>query len=158
VSFFDYPGEPAAPLGDAGYFLPDASDEDWAALLGHTRQRWFGAGEAVISAGARDQSLYLILDGRVDVLAERGRRGYRRVASLGAGSIIGELAFFDGGARSALVLAVTPAELAELSPADFDALAAADPALARRLLFGLGRVLARRLRASWQAAAVAGVS
>jgi CRP/FNR family transcriptional regulator, cyclic AMP receptor protein len=156
VSFFDSPGEPAAPLGEAEYFLPDASDAEWATLLRHTRHRWFGAGDAVISAGAGDRSLYLILDGLLEVLVERGRRGYKRVASLGAGSVIGELSFFDGGVRSALVRAVTAAEVAELSPEEFEALAAADPALARRLLFELGRVVARRLRTSQQAAPAGG--
>lgn len=156
MSFFDYPTEPAGTLADPDYFLPDASDQEWATLLGHTRQRWFGAGDAVISAGARDRSLYLILDGSLEVLVPRGRRGHQRVASLGAGSVIGELSFFDGGTRSALVRAVTAAELAELSPAEFEALAAADPALARRLLFELGRILARRLRTSQQAAPMAG--
>jgi hypothetical protein len=38
------------------------------------------------------------------------------------------------------VRAVTPMVLAELSPAKFDALAIANPALARRLLFDLGRI------------------
>lgn len=156
MSFFDYPGEPPALLGEAEYFLSDASDKEWATLLAHTRHRWFSPGDAVISERGRDRSLYLILDGRLEVLVERGRRGHRQVASLGAGSVIGELAFFDGGARSALVRAVTAAELAELSPADFEALAAADPVLARRLLFELGRFLAKRLRASQQAALTAG--
>jgi CRP-like cAMP-binding protein len=155
LSFFDYPTETPVPLSDPDYFLPDASDEEWARLLEHTRPRWFSAGDAVISAGARDRSLYLVLDGVLEVLVERGRRGHQRVASLGAGSVIGELAFFDGGARSALVRAVTAAELAELSPAEFEELAAADPALARRLLFELGRILAKRLRTSQQAASIA---
>jgi CRP-like cAMP-binding protein len=156
LSFFDYPTETPVTLSDPDYFLPDASDEEWARLLEHTRPRWFEAGDAVISAGARDRSLYLVLDGSLEVLVERGRRGHQRVASLGAGSVIGELAFFDGGARSALVRAVTAAELAELSPAGFEELAAADPALARRLLFELGRILAKRLRTSQQAASMAG--
>jgi hypothetical protein len=156
-SFFDYPTELPAPPARVDYFLADATDDDWAALLGHTRPRWLGAGEAVIRAGETGQSLYLILDGRLEVLVDRGRRGHQRVASLGAGSVIGELAFFDGGARSALVRAVTPAELAELPRAEFDALADAHPALARRLLLDLGRILAQRLRAS-QLAASAGAA
>ena len=94
------------------------------------------------------------------MLAERGRgrRGYRRIASVGAGSVIGELSFFDGGGRSALVRAVTPAVLAELSPAEFDALAVASPVLARRLLFDLGRILAQRLRAAQGTTTMAGVN
>jgi CRP-like cAMP-binding protein len=124
--------------------------------LKHTRHRSFRSGDAVVTAGALDRSLYLIIDGLLEVLVSHGRRGYRRVAAIGAGSVIGELSFFDGGARSALVRAVTPAELAELSPAEFDAFAVASPALARQLLFDLGRILAKRLRTVQQAASTVG--
>ncbi len=161
MSFFDYPNEPPASAGNDGLLLADASDEEWATLLAHTRNRRFGAGDAIVTAGAVDQSLYLVLEGQLEVLTEatgRGRRGYRRLASVGAGSVIGELSFFDGGGRSALVRAVTSAVLAEMSRSEFDALATASPDLARRLLFDLGRILAQRLRTVQGTAAVTGVN
>ena len=156
MSFFAYPGEPPASSGEIEQLLPDASDDEWATLLKHTRRRSFGPGDAVVTAGALDRSLYLVIDGLLEVLVAHGRRGHRRIATIGAGSVIGELSFFDGGARSALVRAVAPADLAELSPAGFDALAIASPALARRLLFDLGRILAKRLRAAQRAATTVG--
>lgn len=156
MSFFAYPNQPPAPAEEIEQLLPEASDEEWAILLKHTRHRSFRSGDAVVTAGALDRSLYLIIDGLLEVLVSHGRRGYRRVATIGAGSVIGELSFFDGGARSALVRAVTPAELAELSPAEFDAFAVASPALARQLLFDLGRILAKRLRTVQQAASTVG--
>jgi len=158
VSFFDYPNEPPASSGTSQLLLADASDEEWATLMHHTRYRRFGPGDVVVTVGALDQSLYLVLEGQLEVLAEHGRRRYRRIALVDAGSVIGELSFFDGGARSALVRAVTPAVLAELSPAEFDSLAVADPALARRLLFDLGRILAQRLRLAQQSASTTGVN
>jgi CRP/FNR family transcriptional regulator, cyclic AMP receptor protein len=158
VSFFDYPNETPAPSGHAAQLLADASEQEWATVLEHTRYRRFGPGDAVVTAGARDQSLYLVLEGELEVLEDRGRRGHRRIASIAAGSVIGELAFFDGEARSALVRAVTPAALAELSPAEFDALAMANPDLARRLLFDLGRILAQRLRTVQQTASTSGIN
>jgi CRP/FNR family transcriptional regulator, cyclic AMP receptor protein len=158
VSFFDYPNEPSAAPPPVELLLADASDEEWATLLSHTRYRRFGPGDDVVTAGALEQSLYLVLEGQLEVLAEHGRRRYRRIASVGAGSVIGELSFFDGEPRSALVRAVTPAVLAELSAAEFDSLAAANPPLARRLLFDLGRILAGRLRAAQRNESTAGVS
>jgi len=158
VSFFDYPNEPPASPGTSQLLLADASDEEWATLMHHTRYRRFGPGDVVVTVGALDQSLYLVLEGQLEVLAEHGRRRYRRIALVDAGSVIGELSFFDGGARSALVRAVTPALAAELSPAEFDSLAAADPALARRLLFDLGRILAQRLRLAQQSTSTTGVN
>jgi CRP/FNR family transcriptional regulator, cyclic AMP receptor protein len=158
VSFFDYPNEPPAASSAVELLLADASDEEWALLLRHTRYRRFGPGDDVVTAGALDQSLYLVLEGQLEVLAEHGRRRLRRIASVSAGSVIGELSFFDGEPRSALVRAVTPALAAELSRAEFDSLAAADPGLARRLLFDLGRILARRLRVTGRSALAAGVN
>jgi CRP-like cAMP-binding protein len=101
--------------------------------------------------------LYLVLEGQLEVLADHGRRRRRRIASVGAGSAIGELSFFDGGARSALVRGDARGA-PELSPAEFDALAASSPDLARPLLFDLGRILAHRLRAAQQTTTIAGVN
>ncbi len=156
MSFFDYPNEPPA-TAKVDVLLAGASDEEWALLLEHTRYRRFAPGDAVVTAGDQDQSLYLVLEGQLEVLAPRGRR-YRRIASVGAGSVIGELSFFDGGVRSASVRATTEAVLAELSPAEFDSLAVANPGLARRLLLDLGRILAQRLRIAQQTATNAGVN
>ena len=159
MSFFDYPNEPHASAGNDALLLADASEQEWATLLAHTRTRRFGPGDAIVTAGAADQSLYLVLEGQLEVLATgRGRRGSRRLASVAAGSVIGELSFFDGGGRSALVRAVTPAVLAEMSRSEFDALATASPDLARRLLLDLGRILAQRLRAVQGTATVTGVN
>jgi CRP/FNR family transcriptional regulator, cyclic AMP receptor protein len=151
VSFFDYPGEMAPEQAEAR-LLAGATDEEWGELLKHTRHRRFAPGEAVMTDGAREQSLFLVLEGELEVLVPR-RRGHRRIATIADGSVIGELSFFDGAPRSALVRALTPALLAELSPAEFEALADANPALARQLLFDLGRILAQRLRAAHDASA-----
>jgi CRP/FNR family transcriptional regulator, cyclic AMP receptor protein len=157
VSFFDYPNEPPAPSSTPELLLADASDAEWATLLHHTRYRRFNTGDEVVTVGEQDQSLYLVLEGQLEVLAEHGRR-YQRIALVSSGSVIGELAFFDGGGRSALVRAVSPALLAELSPAEFDSFAAANPGLANRLLFDLGKILARRLRIAQQNPSTAGVN
>ena len=141
MSFFDYPNQPPAASSRVELLLGDASDDEWAMLLRHARQRRFGPGDTVVTAGSFEQSLYIVLEGELEVLAPRGRRGYRRIASVEAGSVIGELSFFDGGARSALVRAVTHAVLAELSRADVDARAVASPDLARRLRLDHGRIL-----------------
>ena len=158
MSFFDYPNQPPSTSPRVELLLGDASDEEWAILLKHVRYRQFSPGDTVVTAGSWEQSLYIVLEGQLEVLASPGKRGYKRIAWVEAGSVIGELSFFDGGARSAMVRAVTPAVLAELSPAEFDALAVASPDLARRLLFDLGRILAQRLRAVQQDASIAGAN
>ena len=71
MSFFDYPNEPPASSGNDGLLLADASDEEWATLLAHTRHRRFGPGDAIVTAGGGDRSLYLVLEGQLEVLARR---------------------------------------------------------------------------------------
>jgi len=151
LTFFDYPGTEVAATAEQApeVFLPEASDSDWSVLLRHCRRRRFDAGEAVITAGATSRSLYLVVDGSLEVrLQGPGRLAGRSrpVIIVGAGSVLGEMSFFDSGQRSALVRATTPVELAELRLDDFDALADEDPRLALQILFDLGRILAQRLR------------
>ena len=69
MSFFDYPNEPPASAGNDGLLLADASEQEWATLLAHTRTRRFGPGDEIVTAGAADQSLYLVLEGQLEVLA-----------------------------------------------------------------------------------------
>ena len=69
MAFFDYPGTEGATTTERApeVFLPEASDSDWSLLLRHCRRRHFDAGEAVISAGATSRSLYLVVDGALEV-------------------------------------------------------------------------------------------
>lgn len=147
MSFFDYPGAgPEAPP-QAAVLLPDASEADWATLLEFTRALRFGAGQNVLEAGGGGRSLYLLLEGILEVLAPPARFGrQRRIGRLEAGSVVGEVSFFDGAPRSAGVRALTPVVLAEMTLQDFERLAGDHPGLARSLLLDLGRILAGRLR------------
>jgi CRP/FNR family transcriptional regulator, cyclic AMP receptor protein len=147
MSFFDYPmaGPDSPPPPQV--LLADASEAEWATLLDFTQARRFGAGQEVLHAGGGGRSLYLLLEGTVEVVGPQTRFGRKRPgARLDAGSVVGEVSFFDGAPRSAGVRALTPAVLAELTPEGFDNLAAGHPDLARRLLLDLGRILAGRLR------------
>jgi len=145
-SLFDYPGGEHQPTATQEYLLREGSDQDWATLNRYTHSRRFHAGEVVISQGDSDRALYIVTDGVLEAVLP-GRKGFRRLSTFEAGSVIGELSFFDGGPRSALVRALTDAELAMLTVDSFNALGSAHPALARTLLFDLGRILAGRLRA-----------
>ena len=147
MSFFDYPdtGPEASP--QAAVLLPDAPEADWATLLEFTRALRFGTGQTILEAGRGGRSLYILLEGTLEVLAPPARFGMqRRIGRLEAGSLVGEVSFFDGAPRSAGVRAVTPVVLAEMTVQDFERLADRHPGLARSLLLDLGRILAGRLR------------
>ena len=136
---FATPGE--VPL------LPSWRDEDWKQLFRFTSTRKVMAGEALIRHGEPDRTLYFVLHGDLEVIV-RSDDGLTmgRVALVGAGSVLGELAFFDGGPRSAGAWAVGDCEVAAMTPDQYTAFEQSSPALARELLFALGRILAIRLR------------
>jgi len=150
LSFFDYPTSAPqdtdrAPTAEV--LLPDASEADWTTILEFTRARRLGAGQTVLAADGPGGSLYLVLEGTIEVVAPPGRFGRSRPAGrLEAGAVVGEVSFFDGEPRSMGVRAVTAAALAEMTHGDFENLFAAHPDLGRRLLMDLGRILAGRLR------------
>jgi CRP-like cAMP-binding protein len=99
-----------------------------------------------MNPGEIDRALYIVTDGILEAVLPARRGTFRQLSTFAAGSVIGELSFFDGRPRSAMVRALTDAELARLSLESFDSLAASRPALARMILFDLGSILAGRLR------------
>ena len=122
-------------------------EEAWKKLLSRTEPLRFRAGDIVIQRGAVERTLYFVAAGLLEVGVYRvGREGAAPIARIGAGSVIGEQSFFDDQPRSTNVWAVSDGELLRFTPAAFDVFGAEEPALARDLLFALGRVLSTRLR------------
>jgi CRP-like cAMP-binding protein len=116
----------------------DWSAEDWRELFSFTDLRHIGAADVLIRRGDPDRTLYFVLHGNLEVEGPLTR--------VGAGSVLGDQSFFDGNPRSASVWAVVESEVAAMTPEQYAAFAARNPALARELLFALGRILAIRLR------------
>ncbi len=98
-------------------------------------------GTEVATLGRRERELYLVLDGRFEVLCEG-----ERISSLGPGEIIGEVAFLRReGCRTATVRAETPGRLLTLRRSFLDRLRKSDPESACTLALNLGRILSDRL-------------
>ena len=137
-SYFDYPTED--PADGALTFLADRGEDDWAIVLDHTETRRFSAGDQVIRAGDDDRALYLLTSGSLAVASGAAFR------TIDAPSVVGEVAFLDGGPRSLTLVATTDGELRRLGLDSFEALAGRHPELARAMLFDLGRIVSLRLR------------
>ena len=127
--------------------LPNWRDQEWKQLFRFTSIRSVVAGDALIRHGESGRTLYLVLHGDLEVIVHSGDGiSMGRVALVGAGSVLGELAFFDGGPRSAGAWAVKDCEIAAMAPDQYIAFEQSSPNLAREFLFALGRILAIRLR------------
>jgi CRP/FNR family transcriptional regulator, cyclic AMP receptor protein len=90
--------------------------------------------------GAVEDWLYIIEHGELEVV-----RSDRRV-TMGAGTVVGELAVLDPQPRSATVIALSPVRLLRLRKAAFDAALRSRPEIAR----GVIAELVRRLRETHQ--------
>lgn len=103
------------------------------------------SGTVLIQQGARGGEMFVITAGTVTV-----SRDGRRLATLGPGDVVGEIAVLDGGGRTATVTADTDVEILAFDPRAFKSLLWAVPSVTRRML---GET-SRRLRHLEEARAV----
>ena len=145
-SFFEYPAPDEEQPPDELLFLSGQSEAHWRAIFAHAQPQSFRAGDVLIRRGEVERAIYIVIAGALEVVSVEGGASGARVIPVPTGSVIGEIGFFDARPRSATVRAVTDGEVRRLDHEGYEALARSDPALARTLLFELGRILAVRLR------------
>ncbi len=144
--FFNYPGDSQASQTRELTFLPQWDNTVWAKLLSLTQVRRFRSGELVMRPGETDRTLYIIINGRLEVLIPRGDGGWRSTQIREVGTVIGEQSFLDGQPRSAALRALSDGEMVSISPEAFERFAAKEPELARDFLRELARTLSIKLR------------
>ncbi|MCC6640226.1 MAG: cyclic nucleotide-binding domain-containing protein [Deltaproteobacteria bacterium] len=105
------------------------------------RQEEFAPAAAIVREGEFESSMYAITEGRVEV-TKKGAP----LAELRAGEIFGEMAIFDGEARSATVTAIEPTRVLRIEGKDLMALMEELPGIAIAICRTLSR-LVRRLSA-----------
>ena len=115
-------------------------------LLAHGQRYRFAAKTTLIAAGARDDSLSLILKGSATVVIEAEEGRELVIAYLNAGDFFGELGLFQTAsgtqAHNAWVRAKTECEVAEISYVKFREYAQQEP----EILYSLSGQSAQRLR------------
>lgn len=114
-----------------------------AALLDSMHEVTLERGEVLFTEGAQGDRLYLIVRGTLKLghSAADGRENL--LAVLGPGELLGELAVFDPGPRTATATAVTGVTLRELGHDDLAAWITLHPSVALPLLGALAHRLRR---------------
>jgi len=94
------------------------------------------AGTVIVDQGQTGREAFVIINGSATV-----KRNGKKVATLGAGSVVGELSLLDHGPRTATVVAETDCTMLVISQRQFLAVIDAIPAISHKLLATLaGRI------------------
>eukprot|EP01034_Spumella_vulgaris_P005408 gene5408-6898_t len=122
-------------------FLPE---EAWPVLASYLIPEDMQRGHVLISQGALDRTLYFIEKGSLRV-HYGDQAGQVHIATLGAGAVVGEGAFFSHIERNATVQALEPSRVWGLTPERFDRMAKEHTAVALSLSMTLGAILSTRM-------------
>ena len=134
---------------DAGdrLVIPGWGQREWESLFACTQPVKLDAGEVLIQPRGGDRALYFIASGQLELVRiDDAAGGISPIVTISQGSVVGELAFFDGKPRSAKVWAVTPALLLKFTLEDYQRYLGLNAAEAVTFLFAMGRLLSYRLR------------
>jgi serine phosphatase RsbU (regulator of sigma subunit) len=129
--------------------LSDLPEDERAHLIEVLHEVAAQPGEVLFREGESGGTLYLVLEGRLDVLKGLGTSDERKIADAWPGDFLGEMSLLiPGRARTASIRAVEPSLLWTMTHADFSELLQRQPKVA----FTMVQSLTRRLDDSNKAA------
>ena len=124
----------------------DLEDDELAHVLMVGMVKRYRAGNVILTEGASGGHLHVIHQGSVRLSKHVPGAGEEALTILGPGEIFGETEFFDGLAPSAHVIAHTDCDVLAIPHAEVRTLMLSRPALTGKILWALGRTVARRVR------------
>ena len=116
-------------------------DEERAALAAHLDVVSFPAEHVIFNYGEPGNSMLIVRAGAAELSFKNDTGEKLILETVGPGDFFGELAFLDGGARSATVRVTEPMEALLMDRGDLEAFLKKHPAAAMDLLTALGKRL-----------------
>lgn len=126
------------------YMVAGLPDEAVAEIAELAEYGVFTARDVILERGGRGADLFVILDGKVQILNPNGEK----LSEVGPGSVIGEVALVDDGPRSADAVCVTTVKAARLPGSVLRKYMFDHKDFGFIMLANLSRVLSMRLRAA----------
>jgi len=136
--------------------LRDLEEEELKIFLKVTRRVRFPQGKTIIKEGEIGETMYIIEEGTVEIsktlVMKMGREDFQDrdkiLTRLSAEdhAVIGEVALFEQGKRTATVVAVTACSLLEVTRANFMKLGEENPKIGYKITRNIAQMLCSRLR------------
>ncbi len=109
---------------------------------------YFKAGQSIFEEGSEGKALYIVINGKVNIIKKNLQGKTEVLATLKEGDFFGEIALLDHGFRSASAVASEHASLFMVTRDDFKKTLSNNNLLSLKLLWLFIGILTRRLRAS----------
>ncbi|HEX8703805.1 MAG TPA: cyclic nucleotide-binding domain-containing protein [Myxococcaceae bacterium] len=122
-------GTGAAPQSGGIPLFSALGREEFAAVLWKMERRLFQPGETIVREGEPGTSMFVIVDGAVDVVRQMEDGKSQAVARMGEGEFFGEMALMVEGPRLAGVVAVESTEVLELTRSRLGEVIASHPSV-----------------------------
>jgi SulP family sulfate permease len=137
-----------APTMDdfAGWLSAGLETADTSAIMRYLQRREWAAGDIIVKMGAEADSLMLVESGRVDVVGQNHKGETVRLRSILGPTVIGEIAVYVGGQRTATVMADTLVVAYVFSSSQVAQMEREEPSLAIAFHRMIVRIEAERLR------------
>ncbi len=129
-----------SPLG------AELSDKQCATLAGIIKVAGLREGEYLLKEGQFDDSLHVVVSGKLEVVKSDQGGEQVTLAVLHPGDMAGELGFVDGAPHSAGLRALGECEVFNIHRAEFEALIPKDPDLVYKVMRAVMRTVHRILR------------
>jgi SulP family sulfate permease len=130
----------------AGWLSAGLETADTSAIMRYLQRREWAAGDIIVKMGAEADSLMLVESGRVDVVGQNHKGETVRLRSILGPTVIGEIAVYVGGQRTATVMADTLVVAYVFSSSQVAQMEREEPSLAIAFHRMIVRIEAERLR------------
>lgn len=127
-------------LGRTSLFADVLSDRQLNELAARSKIYDVGRNRVLMAEGDFGVSMFIIVDGKVDVTVTGTRHANREVAMLGPGDIFGEMSLMTGARRAATVTSLEPTRVVEITKVALENVLTHSPQLVDRF----GAFLAKR--------------
>ena len=117
----------------------ELSQEEAGVLGALMNQRELKDGDYLISDGTADNSLHVLLEGKLEVVKSAGADELASLAILREGDLAGELSFIDGAVHTVGLRALCDTRVLSLKREDFESIVDSNPQLVYKVMRAVAR-------------------